>query len=214
MPSKSARDRSHPDAPRRPQRPHPGLPQVPPRRVTSTSANRSRSPATPSPTPPCRGSCWSARRPASARRSTTGRSRALAGEKLRAWFELGGIPREDFYRSVHFAAVTRCYPGRLPGAKGDRVPSPAEQALCRPWLDELIAHRSSPRSSSWSACWRSARSSARAVADGRRRHRRDPRRRPLPPLAPPLGRQPLAERAANVAAVERAMLVLRERAIG
>jgi len=61
-----------------------------------------------------------------------------AGEKLRDWLEQGGIPREDFYRQVHFAAITRCYPGRLPGAKGDRVPSPQEQAFCRPWLDELI----------------------------------------------------------------------------
>jgi uracil-DNA glycosylase len=62
-----------------------------------------------------------------------------AGDKLRAWFERGGIPRADFWRKIHFAAVTRCYPGRLPGARGDRVPTPAEQALCRPWLDELIA---------------------------------------------------------------------------
>jgi uracil-DNA glycosylase len=62
-----------------------------------------------------------------------------AGEKLRAWFERGGIPRAEFWRRIHFAAVTRCYPGRLPGARGDRVPTPAEQALCRPWLDELIA---------------------------------------------------------------------------
>ncbi len=61
-----------------------------------------------------------------------------AGEKLRDWLEQAGIPREDFYRRVHFAAVTRCYPGRLAGARGDRVPSPREQALCRPWLDELI----------------------------------------------------------------------------
>lgn len=61
-----------------------------------------------------------------------------AGEKLRDWFEKAGIPRGDFYRAIHFAAVTRCYPGRLPGAKGDRVPSPREQALCRPWLDELL----------------------------------------------------------------------------
>lgn len=61
------------------------------------------------------------------------------GEKLRDWFEMAGIARDDFYRKVHFAAVTRCYPGRLPGAKGDRVPSREEQALCRPWLDELIA---------------------------------------------------------------------------
>lgn len=62
-----------------------------------------------------------------------------AGEKLRAWFERGGIARDDFWRKIHFTAVTRCYPGRLPGARGDRVPSPEEQALCRPWLDELIS---------------------------------------------------------------------------
>ena len=62
-----------------------------------------------------------------------------AGEKLRDWLEHGGIPRESFYRKVHFAAITRCYPGRLPGARGDRVPSPQEQSHCRPWLDELIA---------------------------------------------------------------------------
>jgi uracil-DNA glycosylase len=62
----------------------------------------------------------------------------IAGDKLRAWFEKGGIPKAEFYARIHFAAVTRCYPGRLPGARGDRVPSPEEQALCRPWLDELI----------------------------------------------------------------------------
>jgi uracil-DNA glycosylase len=62
-----------------------------------------------------------------------------AGEKLRVWLEQGGIRRNDVDRMVHFAAITRCYPGRLPGARGDRVPSPQEQLLCRPWLDELIA---------------------------------------------------------------------------
>jgi uracil-DNA glycosylase len=61
-----------------------------------------------------------------------------AGEKLRDWFERAGIAREDFWRKIHFSAVTRCYPGRLPGARGDRVPSPAEQVLCRPWLDDLV----------------------------------------------------------------------------
>lgn len=61
-----------------------------------------------------------------------------AGDKLRDWLEQAGIPRDDFWRKVHFAAITRCYPGRVPGAKGDRVPSPREQALCRPWLNELI----------------------------------------------------------------------------
>jgi uracil-DNA glycosylase len=62
----------------------------------------------------------------------------IAGDKLRAWFALGGIAPDDFWRKIHFTAITRCYPGRLPNARGDRVPSPAEQALCRPWLDELF----------------------------------------------------------------------------
>ena len=60
-----------------------------------------------------------------------------SGDRLRVWFEAGDIPREDFWRKIHFAAVTRCYPGRSPGSKGDRLPSPAERALCRPWLDEV-----------------------------------------------------------------------------
>ena len=62
-----------------------------------------------------------------------------SGERLRAWCEAGGIPRGDFWRKIHFAAVTRCYPGRLAGSKGDRLPGPVERALCRPWLDEVVA---------------------------------------------------------------------------
>lgn len=60
-----------------------------------------------------------------------------SGDRLRLWFEAGGIPRAEFWRKIHFAAVTRCYPGRVPGGKGDRLPTPAERALCRPWLDEV-----------------------------------------------------------------------------
>ena len=62
----------------------------------------------------------------------------IAGDKLRAWFEKGGIPRDEFYARIHFAAITRCYPGRIPGARGERLPTPEEQGLCRDWLDELI----------------------------------------------------------------------------
>lgn len=58
-----------------------------------------------------------------------------AGDKLRAWFRVAGIEGDDFWRKIHFSAVTKCYPGRLPGARGDRVPTLREQALCRPWLD-------------------------------------------------------------------------------
>lgn len=60
-----------------------------------------------------------------------------SGDRLRIWLEAGGIARADFWRKIHFTAVTRCYPGRLPGSKGDRLPSPAERGCCRPWLDEV-----------------------------------------------------------------------------
>ncbi len=62
----------------------------------------------------------------------------IAGDKLRAWVEIGGIPYDDFWSKIHFSAVTKCYPGRLPGARGDRVPTPEEQLLCRPWLDAQL----------------------------------------------------------------------------
>ena len=32
-------------------------------------------------------------------------------------------------------ALTKCFPGRLPGKSTDRAPSPRERANCRPWLD-------------------------------------------------------------------------------
>ncbi|HMA33093.1 MAG TPA: uracil-DNA glycosylase family protein [Chloroflexia bacterium] len=62
-----------------------------------------------------------------------------SGARLRGWFALAGFSEDDYWRHIYFSAVTKCYPGRLPGAKGDRVPTPAEQALCRPWLDAQLA---------------------------------------------------------------------------
>jgi uracil-DNA glycosylase len=35
-------------------------------------------------------------------------------------------------------SVTKCYPGRSKSGSGDRVPSRAEQKLCRPFLDQEI----------------------------------------------------------------------------
>jgi uracil-DNA glycosylase len=61
--------------------------------------------------------------------------RGRAGRTLRRWLEL---EEEDFYRVFHCASVTRCYPGRSPSGRGDRVPTPAERALCAPWRDEEL----------------------------------------------------------------------------
>ena len=34
--------------------------------------------------------------------------------------------------------MTRCYPGRTAGGRGDRTPTPAERRLCAPWREEEL----------------------------------------------------------------------------
>ena len=62
-----------------------------------------------------------------------------AGRKLRGWLEEAGLSEDDQASRVYFAAITRCFPGRLPGSSKDRLPSRAEQKLCRSWLDAELA---------------------------------------------------------------------------
>jgi uracil-DNA glycosylase len=65
------------------------------------------------------------------RRAFAGR----AGRTLFRWLERAGLDEPSFRRDVYIAAITRCYPGPSPSGRGDRVPSPQEQAHCAPWLD-------------------------------------------------------------------------------
>lgn len=58
--------------------------------------------------------------------------RGRAGQTLRRWL---GMDEDEFYGAFYCASVTRCYPGRLPGGRGDRLPTPEEQALCAFWRD-------------------------------------------------------------------------------
>ncbi|MEX2646865.1 MAG: uracil-DNA glycosylase family protein [Gaiellaceae bacterium] len=58
--------------------------------------------------------------------------RGRAGQTLRRWL---GMDEDEFYDAFYCASVTRCYPGRLPGGRGDRLPTPEEQALCAFWRD-------------------------------------------------------------------------------
>jgi uracil-DNA glycosylase len=58
--------------------------------------------------------------------------RGRAGQTLRRWLELD---EDEFYATFYCASVTRCYPGRSPSGRGDRTPTPREQALCEFWLD-------------------------------------------------------------------------------
>jgi uracil-DNA glycosylase family 4 len=64
---------------------------------------------------------------------------AGSGTRLFQWLAEAGID-EDWYRSTQYmSSVTKCYPGRSSSGSGDRVPSRAEQQLCRQYLDEEIA---------------------------------------------------------------------------
>jgi uracil-DNA glycosylase len=56
--------------------------------------------------------------------------RGRAGKTLRRWLELG---EDEFYRTFYCASVTRCYPGKAQSGRGDRTPTPREQALCSFW---------------------------------------------------------------------------------
>ena len=67
---------------------------------------------------------------------SSGRSfQGSAGRTLFRWLARAGVDEATVRDRVHIAAVTRCYPGPSPSGRGDRVPSPAEQARCRGWLD-------------------------------------------------------------------------------
>jgi len=64
---------------------------------------------------------------------------ASAGRRLFQWLAEAGFDEAAFRTGYHMTAVTKCYPGRHPGGKGDRKPSRAEQRLCRPFLDRELA---------------------------------------------------------------------------
>ena len=58
--------------------------------------------------------------------------RGRAGQTLRRWL---AMEEDEFYATFYCVSVTRCYPGRLPGGRGDRSATPREIDLCRFWLD-------------------------------------------------------------------------------
>ena len=58
-----------------------------------------------------------------------------AGAELRRWLARAGISEGDLpYRT----SITKCFPGKAATGSGDRRPSPAEIALCAPWLEAEI----------------------------------------------------------------------------
>lgn len=62
-----------------------------------------------------------------------------SGDALERWLQMAGFAPGALRRDVYLSALTRCDPGRSAKGKGDRKPSPAEVALCRPWLERELA---------------------------------------------------------------------------
>ncbi|WIG57770.1 MAG: hypothetical protein OJF49_000515 [Ktedonobacterales bacterium] len=56
------------------------------------------------------------------------------GHVLEAWLTRAGFPPGALRSEVYLSALTKCDPGKNPRGTGDRKPTPAELALCRPFL--------------------------------------------------------------------------------
>ena len=66
---------------------------------------------------------------------------ASSGTRLFQWLAEAGFEENEFRARCYMTAVTKCYPGKHPRGKGkgDRKPNRAEQALCRPFLEQELA---------------------------------------------------------------------------
>jgi uracil-DNA glycosylase len=64
---------------------------------------------------------------------------AGSGSRLFQWLSGAHINENWFRTTQYMTSVTKCYPGRANSGSGDRVPSRAEQKLCRPYLDQELA---------------------------------------------------------------------------
>lgn len=70
------------------------------------------------------------------------------GLLLGRWLATAGYDADHWRELVYITSLTRCFPGKAlpgkvlqgkaPGGKGDRKPSPAELALCRPFLESEL----------------------------------------------------------------------------
>jgi uracil-DNA glycosylase len=59
-----------------------------------------------------------------------------AGKTLFRWFEeFCGMDETAVRSTIYFAAVCRCFPGKVPGGT-DRVPAPDEIRNCSSWMNE------------------------------------------------------------------------------
>ena len=61
-----------------------------------------------------------------------------AGKRLAGWLALAGVSLDDFRSRWYVTSVSKCYPGRRPGASVDSPPSRADLALWAPILEQEV----------------------------------------------------------------------------
>jgi uracil-DNA glycosylase family 4 len=61
-----------------------------------------------------------------------------SGRRLFRWLNEAGWTEEAFRAAQYITAVTKCYPGKAAGGRGDRAPSRREGALCAAFLDREL----------------------------------------------------------------------------
>jgi uracil-DNA glycosylase len=61
-----------------------------------------------------------------------------AGKRLAGWLALAGVSLEDFRQRWYVTSVSKCYPGRRPGASVDSPPSRADLAIWAPILEQEV----------------------------------------------------------------------------
>ena len=64
---------------------------------------------------------------------------ASSGRRLFQWLAEAGWDEDEFRATQYMTAVTKCFPGKAPGGRGDRAPSRTEQKLCAPFLEQELA---------------------------------------------------------------------------
>jgi uracil-DNA glycosylase len=61
-----------------------------------------------------------------------------AGKRLAGWLALAGIGLDDFRNRWYVTSVSKCYPGRRPGASVDSPPSRADLTIWAPILEQEV----------------------------------------------------------------------------
>ena len=125
--------------------------------------------------------------------------RGRAGATLRRWLELD---EDEFYATFYCCSVTRCYPGRSPGGRGDRTPARGARSSCAASGSTGSCACSGQRSCSRWAVSRRAGCSGSSASPTRGRPPSAGRRDRRPP-APPVRCERLAERAGESGAARR-----------